>query len=460
MPLLAPVTTATGLLLIESDLTGADRAPRIAPSPEATVTARMAAALDDPLDLPCGLTIANRLGRAAMTEGISGPRNDPNERHFRLYEANAHGGAGLILTGNAMVDRRHLERARNVVVDGSTDPEALRRWAENASAAPTLVQLSHPGRQANRVAQPRPVSASDGPAVALGGAFAKPRGLTSDEVAEVRARFVDAAVRVTEAGFPGVQLHAAHGYLLNQFLDPEINRRRDAHGGDLAGRARLLLEIVGDLRAALPGTAAVAVKIDGRDDREAELIELGRRLEEAGIDLIEVSGGNYERPMMVGYEGNGELVASEHESPFWEAAAAVTAAVEVPVMLTGGFRTRAEVDRALAGGVCDLVGAGRPLAVRPDLAGRFVRGETDTLERPGPRLGGPMPIRKLLGAASGTGWHRIQIARTSDGKEPMLDLPALPAGIDYMLKDMAQAAISYRSRMGLAERTPAPRVHS
>ena len=416
----------------------------------------MAPALSDPVDLPCGLVLPNRLGRAAMTEGISGPRNDPNERHFLLYAANAAGGAGLILTGNAMIDRRHLERARNVVVDGATDREALRRWAESAAPAPTLVQLSHPGRQANRVVQPHPVAASDGPAVAIGGAFAKPRALTLEEIAEVRGRFVDAAVRVTEAGFPGVELHAAHGYLLNQFLDPALNRRNDAYGGDLDGRARLLLEIVADLRSTLPATSAVAVKIDGRDDAEQELAELGSRLQDAGIDLIEVSGGNYEQPKMVGYEDDGTEIVSEHESPFWDAAAAVTAAVDVPVMLTGGFRSRAEVDRALGAGVCDMVGAGRPLAVRPDLAGRFVSGETDMLDRPGPHLGGLAPVRKLLGAASGTGWHRIQIARTSDGREPLLGLPALPAGLDYMLKDMAQAAASYRSRMRLAEQTPAP----
>ncbi len=378
----------------------------------------MAAELTDPLELPCGLVLTNRLGRAAMTEGIADRRNDPTERHFRLYSANARGGAGLVLTGNAMVDRRHLERARNVVVDAATDELALRRWAQSASAAPTLVQLSHPGRQENRFVQPHPVAPSDGPAVDLAGAFARPRALTAPEIGEVRARFVDAAARVVGAGFPGVQIHAAHGYLLSSFLDPEQNRRADAYGGDLAGRARLLLEIIGDLRATLPVGATVAVKLDARGGADPELAELGRRLEAGGIDLIEISGGNYERPEMAGYDSDGEELRSEHESPFWNSAAAVAAAVDAPVMLTGGFRTRAEVDRALASGVCDMVGVGRPLAVWPDLAGRFVKGRTELLDRPGPRLGGPASVSPAVRSR-----RRDRLAPDPAGPHRRLPLP-------------------------------------
>jgi 2,4-dienoyl-CoA reductase-like NADH-dependent reductase (Old Yellow Enzyme family) len=416
----------------------------------------MAAALTEPLTLPCGLILANRLGRAAMTEGISDPRNDPTERHERLYAANARGGAGLVLTGNAMVDRRYLERARNAVIDAATDAAALRRWAGASAGAPTLVQLSHPGRQVNRYVNPHPVAPSGGPAVAIAGAFAKPRALTGAEIAAVRARFVDAAERVVAAGFPGVQIHGAHGYLLSSFLDPDQNRRTDRYGGELEGRARLLLEIVAAMRESLPPSTAVAVKLDSREGGDDDLAELGRLLERAGIDLIEISGGNYERPEMAGYDAAGDELRSEHESPFWNSAAAVSAAVSVPVMLTGGFRTRGEVDRALAGGVCDVIGVGRPLAVRPGLAGRFVAGETDVLDRPGPRLGGPAPLRRLLGAAAGTGWHRIQLQRTGKGRSPLLGFPALLAALDYTNVDWAQALTARRARMRLAEETPAP----
>ena len=417
----------------------------------------MSPALSDPLELPCGLVLKNRLGRAAMTEGLADRRNDPTARHERLYAANARGGGGLVLTGNVMVDRRHLERARNVVVDAATDEAALRLWAEASASTPTLVQISHPGRQVNRYVQPHPVAPSDGPAVKIAGAFAAPRALTVDEITEIRARFADSARRVVTAGFPGVQVHGAHGYLLSSFLDPAQNRRTDAYGGDLEGRARLLLEVVAAIREELPDGSPVAVKLDSREGADAELAELCGLLAEAGIDLIEISGGNYEQPAMAGYDEHGAELRSEHESPFWNAAAAVSAAVDVPVMLTGGFRTRAEVDRALELGVCDMIGAGRPLAVSPDLAGRFISGEAAELARPGPRLGGPAPLRRLLGAAAGTGWHRIQLARTGDGHPPRMGLPALLAAIDYTTLDWIQALIARRSRMKLAASTGPPR---
>jgi 2,4-dienoyl-CoA reductase-like NADH-dependent reductase (Old Yellow Enzyme family) len=412
--------------------------------------------LTDPLELPCGLVLPNRLCRAAMTESIADRRNDPTARHDHLYRGEAAGGAGVVLTGNVMVDRRHLERARNVVVDAATDDEALRRWAAATSATPALVQLSHPGRQVTRYVQPHPVAPSDGPAVPLGGAYAAPRALTPDEIAELRSRFVDTAARVVAAGFAGVEVHGAHGYLLSSFLDPAFNHRTDTYGGDLDGRSRLLLEIVRETRAAVGPGAAIAVKVDARDGADDELVVLGRRLQDAGVDLLEVSGGNYERPRMAGFEAGGEDLRSEHESPFWNSAAALSAAVDVPVVLTGGFRTRAEVDRALEAGVCAMVGVGRPLAADPDLAGRFVRGETDELARPGPRLGGPAALRALLGAASGTGWHRIQLARISRGRPPLVRLPVLLAGLDYSAVDWAQSLLDRPARTALAARTPAP----
>ncbi len=412
--------------------------------------------LSDPLTLPCGLELHNRLCRAAMTEGIAGPRNDPGERHFRLYEANARGGAGLILTGNVMVDRRYLERARNIVVDSATDQGALRRWAQSAAGTPALVQISHPGRQTSKYVNPDPVAPSDGPPVPLARSYGRPRGLTAAEIAEVRDRFIDAGERVVAAGFDGVEVHAAHGYLLSSFLDPAHNRRTDAYGGTLQARARLLLEIVGTLRSLLPGGAAIAVKLDARSGADGELAQLAGMLEAAGADLLEISGGNYESAAMLGLDSEGRELQGEHESPFWNSAAAASAATAIPVVLTGGFRTRQEVDRALAAGVCAMVGVGRPLAVWPGLAGRFVRGESSVLERPAPRLGGPRAARGILAPAANSGWHRIQLARTGDGAAPLLRLPAILAALDYAGTDSMLALRGRRSRLALAAEAGPP----
>jgi 2,4-dienoyl-CoA reductase-like NADH-dependent reductase (Old Yellow Enzyme family) len=405
--------------------------------------------ITDPLTLPCGLTLPNRLGRAAMTEGLSDSRNDPTGQHFRLFEANAAGGAGLILTGNAMVDRRHLERARNVVLDSATDRKAMESWTE-AAGPHALVQISHPGRQTSRFVQSHPVSPSGGPAVALAGMFAKPRALSEEEIIEIRARFITAGRIAVEAGFAGVEVHAAHGYLLSGFLDPERNLRLDAYGGDIEGRSRLLLEIVRGLRAALPGAAAIAVKLDARDGGERDLAWLGVRLGDEGADLLEISGGNYEEPAMLGLEADGSAIQSAHESPFWQGASALSGATDVPVMLTGGFRTRAGVDLALDSGVAAIVGVGRPLAVRPELAGEFLRGETDTLDRPAPRVGGPGLVRRLSGAAANSGWHRLQMKRTAEGSPADLDLSAWTAAGNYVAADAALAMWSRRSRLKLA----------
>lgn len=387
-----------------------------------------------------------------MTEGLADGRNDPTERHFRLYSANAAGGAGLILTGNVMVDRRHLERARNVVLDSETDRAALEDWAR-AAGPRALVQISHPGRQTTRFVQSSPVSPSGGPAVELAGLFAKPRALTEEEIAEIRTRFISAGRVAVQAGFAGVEVHAAHGYLLSCFLDPDRNLRDDQYGGDIEGRSKLLLEIVDGLRQALPDGAAVGVKLDARDGGSDDLTWLGGSLGEAGADLLEVSGGNYEAPAMLGLKADGSEIRSAHESPFWEGAAAVSASTEVPVMLTGGFSTRAGVDQALESGAAAMVGVGRPFAVRPQLAGEFLRGETDTLERPAPRVSGPTLIRRLSGAAANSGWHRLQMERTAAGSPPDLKLGAWAAATNYIATDAVVAVRTRRSRMKLAART-------
>jgi 2,4-dienoyl-CoA reductase-like NADH-dependent reductase (Old Yellow Enzyme family) len=359
-----------------------------------------------------------------------------------------------------MVDRRHLERARNVVVDSATDADALRRYATATGDVPTVVQVSHPGRQTNRMVQSQPVGPSRARPVGMAGLFGRPRALTLSEIAELRRRFVDASRRVVEAGFDGVQMHAAHGYLLSSFLSPELNTRQDAYGVDLFGRARLLLEIVGDLREVLPAGAAIGVKLNSSDGGSADtsasvdaLLQVAGWLEKAGVDFLEVSGGSYESPALLGLDrpDPGADAPPEREVYFWDAAQQLSAAVDVPVLLTGGFRTRAAMEAALAAGT-DLIGIGRPLAVDPMLARRLVEGTADELARPAPRIGGPARLQKLLGGAANTGWHRFQMERHGDGRSPVSRLPAAIAVADYVLRDGAQALLARRRRFSTADR--------
>lgn len=395
-------------------------------------TTSPADALARPLTLRSGLQLDNRLVKAAMTEGLADRHGDPSDWHDRLYRRWGASGLGAMLTGNVMVDRRYLERARNVVVDAATDESALRRYAVACSEVPTLVQLNHPGRQCNRLSAWRPVAPSAGEGVHLLGMFGRPRALSTAEVEDVRDRFVDAAVRSVRAGFRGVQVHAAHGYLLSQFLSAATNQRTDRYGGDLAGRARLLLEICDATMAALPDHASVWVKVNSNDFRrggfsEDEAARVVRWLDQAGVDVVELSGGTYESVAFLDDD------PTDRDAFFLDFARAVQADVEVPLLLTGGFHDVDGMARALDDGVA-LVGLARPLAADFDLAGKLLDGSSTAAPRPARGLPGP------LEDASRVGWYRLRMEQAGRGR-PLRDAPPAIAAADYALRGLALQAI-------------------
>ena len=194
----------------------------------------MTTLLAQPLTLPCGLILPNRLVKAAMTEGLADGDNRATARLTRLYQIWGQGGAGLQLTGNVLVDRRYLEAPGNVVIEegiGDEAKAALREWAEAARAGggKVVMQVSHAGRQTPGTICERPVAPSDVPLEMPGRAlmpFGHPRALTSEEVDDVIKRFVFVCRMAEETGFDGVQIHAAHGYLLSQFLSPKAPHER------------------------------------------------------------------------------------------------------------------------------------------------------------------------------------------------------------------------------------------
>ena len=265
----------------------------------------MPAVLDEPLTLPSGLVLPNRIAKSAMTENLADADGQPTVRHERVYRRWAEGGAGLLVSGNLMVDRRYLERTRNIIADRHLDVAALRRVTAATADTPFLAQLSHPGRQTTRWNAWRPVAPSAVPPVRVLWSFGPPREMTPAEVRAVIGAFADTARRCAEAGFDGVQLHAAHGYLLAQFLSPATNRRTDTWGGDVEARARVLLESTRAVREATGDGFTLAVKLNASDFRhggftaeDAEQVVV--LLAEAGIDLLEVSGGTYESPALFG----------------------------------------------------------------------------------------------------------------------------------------------------------------
>jgi len=257
--------------------------------------------IEQALPLPCGITLANRLCKSAMTEGLASPGGRATPALQRVYAAWAAGGAALHISGNIMIDGRYLERAGNVVVEDESGLAELRAWAATVHAQGSVLwgQISHPGRQCPRLVALHPLAPSP-IQLDLVGNFGQPRAMTEDQILDAIARFGRSASVLKTAGFDGVQLHSAHGYLLSQFLSPRTNRRDDRWGGSLENRARPLLESVRAVRAAVGRAFPVSVKLNSSDFVKGgfepeECLQVVRWLSEAGIDLLEVSGGTYEQ---------------------------------------------------------------------------------------------------------------------------------------------------------------------
>jgi 2,4-dienoyl-CoA reductase-like NADH-dependent reductase (Old Yellow Enzyme family) len=377
--------------------------------------------LAEPLALPCGAVLPNRIAKAAMSEQLGDSRNRPTARLEELYRRWATSGSGLLITGNVMVDRRHVGEPHNVVVEDDRDLDALRRWATAAQSAGALVwpQVNHPGRQSLALAGSKPVAPS-AVRTKIPGAVT-PRELSGAEIEEIVARFARASAVLEAAGFDGMQVHGAHGYLVSQFLSPRANLREDDWGGTAEKRMRFLLEVVRAIRAAVSPSFAVGVKLNSADFQrggfsQEESMLVVEALDDEGVDLLEISGGTYEAPAMVGQMGTS---TASREAYFLEYAEEVRERVKMPLMLTGGFRTAAGMRSALASGAIDVVGLGRPLAVDADGPAGILGGHRDAVRRGDKRIG----VKQLDGLVD-LYWHTRQLHRMGDGGDPQLREPA------------------------------------
>ena len=412
----------------------------------------MTTILGTPLNLPCGATLPNRLAKAAMSEGLADADNHATPRLEALYRRWANSGAGLLFTGNIQVDRWHLERSSNVVLDDEAGLPALAAVAAAGKSGGNhfWAQLSHTGRQVSDAINPAPLSPSsvdiDVPR-GLGYSFAKPREMTESDIDHTIRQFAFAAKYARRAGFTGVQLHAAHGYLISQFLSPLSNRRTDRWGGPLENRARFLLAILDAVRAAVGSDFPVGIKLNSSDFQKggftnAECIELVRMLNDSTLDLLELSGGSLEQPKVVGMsvkdEGEDRLPEStiKREAYFVEFASAVRAVAHMPVMVTGGFRTASGMVAALEGEELDLIGIGRPLIADPSIAMRLITGEVEKAPTPEATL----EVFHLMQ------WFNMQIERMADGLEPDLTLSGQAAAEQFEHLEMASFARFLKKR--------------
>lgn len=421
-----------------------------------------------PLGLPCGAVLQNRLCKAAMTEGLADPLLRATPRHATLYRTWSEGRAGLLLTGNVQIDRTDLERPGNVAIDISEPRtvsaearERLRAWAAAGTACGNhlWMQISQAGRQSPRYVTRSPRGPSDVQLELLGN-YARPRPLEEPEILDFINRFAQAASIARDTGFTGVQVHGAHGYLLSSFLSPVTNRRTDAWGGSLANRARFLLEVVRAVRRAVGPDFPVALKLNSDDFRKGgftneECVQVVRWLNDETLDLLELSGGTYEQPRLVGAEGRADSAVEVRpstrvrEAYFLDYAAAVREVARMPLMVTGGFRSRSGMEAALAGDECDVIGLGRPLCWQPDFPRRLLQRAAEDVERIEDRLcirrsGWLSPASrivavKMLNTFGAMSWYYCQIFRLADGKQPDLSRGILSTLREYLADEIATA---------------------
>lgn len=417
------------------------------------------------LTLPCGAVLKNRLSKAAMTERLAEPNGHANERHARLYQKWAEGGAGMLLTGNVQIDHRYLEAPGNVVIEGPQSEAqlaALKAWAKagTSNGAHLWMQISHAGRQTPRSINETPIGPSDIGLNMPGNLFGTPRPMTEDEILDVIERFAYVASVARDTGFTGVQVHGAHGYLVSEFLSPDINTRTDQWGGSLENRARLLLEIVRAVRAKVGADFPIAVKLNSADFQkggfsEGDATQVAQWLAAEGLDLLEISGGTYERPALIGADEialNPDRSETRRQSTiareayFLDYAAQMRAAVEMPLMVTGGFRSRAGMDAALSANACDVIGMGRPLCAVPNGPNDLLSGDAPALPlmekklRFGPiRPEAKVKIFMMLNQLLQQNWFYRQIGVMADGGMPDDGRKVLSSAIRQMRIEAAAA---------------------
>lgn len=393
--------------------------------------------LQQTLTLSNGAVLKNRIAKSAMSENMADKDHAPNQKLVQAYKTWAEGGIGLIVTGNVMIDSKALGEPRNVVVEDRRDFEMLKAWAATVKGTGAHIwpQLNHPGRQAmgainKEIVAPSAVALKMGAASSM---FKQPRALTETEILDIIERFGNTAEIMKDAGFTGVQIHGAHGYLVSQFLSPISNIRTDRWGGSIENRARFVVEIYKNIRAKVGADFPVGIKINSADFQrggftEEDSMKVVEILSDLGMDLIEISGGTYEKSAMMGSEQKEST--KQREAYFIEYIEKVRSRTKTPLLLTGGFRTVDGMEEALAGGALDVVGIARPFSLYPNLVNEIFDGSRTDVHIPTPKTGikaiDKMGFLDLL-------WYERQIHKLGEGKEPNPKLSAF----DPIFKNMS-----------------------
>jgi 2,4-dienoyl-CoA reductase-like NADH-dependent reductase (Old Yellow Enzyme family) len=325
-----------------------------------------------------GMTMSNRMIRSATWEGMCEQDGRPTEKLINCYRDLAQGGIGLIISGYTFVrpDGKQLPGKMGIHTDDfAGDYENLTSTVHNAGGK-IAVQLVHAGGQtdANNAGRqplaPSAVQADQFPEM--------PAELTKDEISGIIAAFAEGARRAKGWGFDGVQLHGAHGYLINQFLSPLTNRRTDEYGGSIENRCRFLLEVYRKVRESVGSDYPVFIKLNAADNLDGGLgvddaVYAAKALAKVGIDAIEVSAGT----PASGEKGpvRGKINKPEKEAYNLPLARRIKETVNCPVMVVGGFRSYEVAENTIRDDGMDYIAMARPLIREPGLPNRWSKGD-------------------------------------------------------------------------------------
>jgi 2,4-dienoyl-CoA reductase-like NADH-dependent reductase (Old Yellow Enzyme family) len=364
------------------------------------------------LELPCGAILKNRLAKSAMSDSLANGDGDPTTAQIRLYEKWAEGGIALSIIGEVQGDPRFPEKPGNLVLGSNTNQQMLQSLSSRATieGAHLWTQLGHAGALSHP-----PISQPKGPTALNIGEF-QCAGMSMDEIQKLPDLFARTAARAKTAGFSGVQVHAAHGFLLSQFLSPLFNRRSDGYGGSIEARIRIVIEVIDRVRNAVGPTFPIGIKINSTDKLEDGLtqddaLEAVRLLDRTSIDLIEISGGTY-------FPGAKASSGSSGGGPYFlDFARRARGVTNAPLMATGGFKKREQAIDAVSSGAVDMVGLARAVVLDPRLPEDWLTEEGGDPDFP--RFEPPPP-------GGITAWYTMRLTALGEDREDAfaLDLPS------------------------------------
>ncbi|QMU56806.1 MAG: oxidoreductase [Boseongicola sp.] len=388
--------------------------------------------LAQPLDLPCGVRLKNRLIKSAMSDSLGDGAGNSTKAQIRLYERWAEGGAALSLIGEVQTTPHYAEKPSNLVLVPDADLAALHELAKRGSAKGAQIwpQLGHAGALAHG-----PISTPKGPSP-LDVEGLKCDGMSLDEIQDLPRSYAQAAALAQEAGFGGVLIHAGHGFLFSQFLSPLFNRRTDYYGGAIDGRFRIIGEVIDAVRNAVGPAYPIGIKINSTDMLEGgltqdEALEVVRLLDATSADLIDVSGGTY----FPGAESSSDGVSSS--GPYFiDFAKRAKSITSIPIILTGGFETREQAAKAIQDGSADGISLARAMVLNPSLANAWLSDAGGDPEF-------PMFVAPPRGGV--TAWYSMRLTALGEDAENAFTMDPKAAMDAYEHRD-AKRCVVWRER--------------